>query len=323
MPSLLDLLRQTTQVDCDTLDAEVAQTLGPFADCTSNQLCKPLHRTLVQQAAADASRLRHLQPPASPGEFIVDILMVKLQLLVVPHLSGYVHVQTNPRLAYSTQGTLANARRIVALFQALSDVGPGRVCVKIPATWEGLQACRVLQKEGIATLATTMFCMEQAALAGHVGCTYIAPYVNELKVHFEDGYVDPSPSFPFTRLSQHYYAAHALRTQVLAASLTSTDQVMQLAGVHHITVAPPLLRQLAATDAASWTGSLGTYLAQPVSLDAEYDAILDDESAWRLAFARSAFGASEAKLVQAINYFCDFQEKMEALVAGVGSLHGQ
>lgn len=38
MPSLLDSLRQATQVDCDTLDCEVAKALGPFVDCTSNQV---------------------------------------------------------------------------------------------------------------------------------------------------------------------------------------------------------------------------------------------------------------------------------------------
>lgn len=77
---------------------------------------------------------------------------------------------------------------IVAIFKHLApEHDARRVCIKIPATWEGLQACRELEKRGIATLATTMFCMEQAALAADAGCTYIAPYVNELKVHFEKG----------------------------------------------------------------------------------------------------------------------------------------
>lgn len=62
-----------------------------------------------------------------------------------------------------------------------------RVCIKIPSTYEGIAACRILENKGIATLATTMFCMEQAALAADAGCTYIAPYVNELKVHFVPG----------------------------------------------------------------------------------------------------------------------------------------
>ena len=62
-----------------------------------------------------------------------------------------------------------------------------RVCIKIPSTWEGLQACRTLQASGITTLATTLFTMAQAALAGEVGCHYIAPYLNELRVQIEDG----------------------------------------------------------------------------------------------------------------------------------------
>lgn len=64
---------------------------------------------------------------------------------------------------------------------------PKRVCIKIPSTWEGIAACKILEAKGIATLATTLFCMEQAALAADAGCTYIAPYVNELKVHFVPG----------------------------------------------------------------------------------------------------------------------------------------
>lgn len=77
---------------------------------------------------------------------------------------------------------------IVQLFQHVQlgfDVT--RVCIKIPSTWEGMMACRTLQLAGVHTLATTLFSMTQAVLAAEVGCTYIAPYVNELKVHVQAG----------------------------------------------------------------------------------------------------------------------------------------
>ena len=75
-----------------------------------------------------------------------------------------------------------------------------RVCIKIPSTWEGIEACRLLESSGISTLATTLFTIEQAWLAGNAGCEYIAPYVNELKVHFEDGYVKfEHPRFLLTK----------------------------------------------------------------------------------------------------------------------------
>lgn len=116
--------------------------------------------------------------------------MINLGLQILPHLKGRIHIQANPFDAYSTSRTIAGAQRIIDLFEYLS---PGldakaRVCIKIPSTWEGLQACRVLEKEhGITTLATTLFSLEQAAVAAEAGCRYIAPYINELAVHFVEG----------------------------------------------------------------------------------------------------------------------------------------
>jgi len=55
-------------------------------------------------------------------------------------------------------------------------------------------ACRILELAGVHTLATTLFTMAQAVLAAEVGCSYVAPYVNQLRVHFEMGYILPTPS---------------------------------------------------------------------------------------------------------------------------------
>ncbi|KAF5544767.1 transaldolase [Fusarium mexicanum] len=314
MTTLLDALRQTSQVDCDTLDSNVAHELGPFVDCTSNQaiafseISRPLagepllhHDALVKEAIQSArGALKEFQGSAAFEEFVVQIL-------------------TNPKLSYSAKGTISDAYRIVDIFKHLApDFDEKRVCIKIPATWEGLQACRTLEMKGIATLATTMFCMEQAALAAEAQCTYIAPYVNELKVHFEAGYVDENKAFEFCREAQAYYINHSFRTQVLAASLTSVDEVMQLAGIQHVTISPNLLNGLASTQLSTWNGKLGEHFAQgPANKSWEtkdYNALVRDESSWRMAFTRSGFGTSEGKIIQAINYFADFQDKLEELV---------
>ncbi|KAM0459986.1 hypothetical protein ACHAO4_002113 [Trichoderma viride] len=162
-----------------------------------------------------------------------------------------------------------------------------------------------------------MFCMEQAALASDANCTYIAPYINELKVHFETGYIDLHKAFSFCREAQAYYDANNQRTRVLAASLTSVEEVLQLAGVHHVTISPVLLNELSRLDATAAKSGLGEYFAvtqPPENLDAtKYSTILENESSWRLAFTRSGFGTSEGKIIQAINYFSDFQEKLEEI----------
>ncbi|KAK4149933.1 hypothetical protein C8A00DRAFT_37464 [Chaetomidium leptoderma] len=352
MASLLDQLRTLSAVDCDTLDVEVAAKLGPFNDCTSNQAIafaelsrldsdgKPLHRKLI----AESLLIAHWQvgvgkqTDATLEELAVELMMVGLSLRIVPHTTGYLHVQTNPKLAYSIQKTIKNAERIIYHFKQLAPIDTKRICIKIPSTWEGLQACRELEKKGINTLATTLFSLEQTALAAAVGCRYIAPYVNELRVHFDPSYTDTNPSLALCGAAQHYLDARPVvpKTQVLAASLTSVEQVMQLAGIHHITVSPPLLAELAATPAAGWAGAavigreaVVSNASTPInsdlgSADSELEsklgaesgsrlegAVLEDEGLWRMAFTRAGGGGSEVKLVQAINIFADMQDRLE------------
>lgn len=194
MSTLLEQLRQASLVDCDTLDISVARSLGPFQDCTSNQaiayleLIKPGHEDVIRQSAKLAKELHRSYPELAIPELAVEIAMVQLGLEILPHIRGCMHIQTNPFYAYDSDATITAAQRIVALFQQLgSNVGKDRICIKIPSTWEGLQACGVLSEKGFNTLATTLFTIEQAVVAAKMGCTYIAPYVNELAVHFEPG----------------------------------------------------------------------------------------------------------------------------------------
>lgn len=74
------LLRERTVVDCDTLDVNVAQELGPFQDCTSNQaiafneLQDPLHKDLVMNAVTSAKTLCKSDfPRMTPAELAVEL----------------------------------------------------------------------------------------------------------------------------------------------------------------------------------------------------------------------------------------------------------
>lgn len=116
---------------------------------------------------------------------------------------------------------------------------------------------------------------------------------------------------------QRYYRSIKTRTQVLPASLTSIDEVLMLAGVDHITVAPLLLAELAATPTEGYKRDIGSVLKAAESVDVVtkeiYEPILKDEGAWRLAFTRSEKGKSEGKIIQAVNIFFEMQEGLEAL----------
>lgn len=138
-----------------------------------------------------------------------------------------------------------------------------------------------------------------------------------LNLPFLSSYTDANKAFAFCGEAQRYYELCGFKTRVLPASLTSAEEVMQLAGVHHITVSPPLLAELAATPAEGWKSSdvVGQTLRAtpipPASAGDLYDSIVRDEAAWRLAFTRSSNGGSEGKIIQAINIFLRMQDDLE------------
>ncbi|GAD91994.1 transaldolase [Paecilomyces variotii No. 5] len=316
----LEVLRETTIVDCDTMDEEVAKSFGKFQDCTSNQaiaygeLSKMKYTELLQASAEDAKRLLDLGtvPDVRPIELVIEIAMVRLALKIVPHISGRVHIQTNPYYSYSTEKTVLNALSttnwIERIFRYLTPgFDTSRICIKIPSTWEGMMACRTLELNGISTLATTLFAPCQAVLAAEVGCTYIAPFV------------DPDKLLGFCASIQRYYKDKGVtKTKVLPASLTSTEEIFALKGVDHITIAPGLLQQLAKSTSVPSTPSLIDKAMSAVDSAEAFTypktSYLNDPAAYRLEFTRDRKGASEEKLVQAINIFCDMQDKLESLV---------
>jgi hypothetical protein len=84
---------------------------------------------------------------------------------------------------------------------------------------------------------------------------------------------------------------------VLPASLTSTDEVLALAGVDHITVAPPLLQLLSHPDCGI-PGSVFDNAASEIPSPLKQPLYMKDEAAYRIAFTRDLAGASEEKLSQ-------------------------
>ncbi|CEJ60315.1 hypothetical protein PMG11_08892 [Penicillium brasilianum] len=318
----LDYMRSRTMVDCDTLDEEVARTLGPFQDCTSNQaiafveLSKPSRTEVVSASKADAKSLHNKYPSLSVDELAVEIAMVRLAIGMAKHIRGLVHVQTNPYYSFSSEKTVVNALRIVQLFQ---HVQPGfdvaRIAIKIPGTWEGMMACRTLELAGVRTLATTLFSMPQAVLAAEVGCTYVAPYVNELKVQVNPGIVDDQKLLPLCVAIQQYYKSVQASTKVLPASLTSTEEIFMLAGVDHLTIAPHLLVKLTQsmfTDVKSLFDSAALEPVPPVGTSYAHD-----HGQYQITFARDRAGASQRKLTEAVNIFCDFQDQLESMMKTV------
>ncbi|THZ21109.1 hypothetical protein D6C89_06838 [Aureobasidium pullulans] len=244
----------TLKLDCKICYTQTADTAclpcGHLA-IVNIELQKPENESLIIESIQLAKQMyEQYASGATFEQFATEVMAVKLSARMIPYLTGRALIQTNPYNAYSTAATIANAKRIIAIYKTVLPSHPSnRVCIKIPSTWEGIAACKVLESEGIVTLATTLFSLEQAAAAAQAGCSYIAPYVNELPVHFIPGHIDNDKGFTLTRSCQSFYTRINAKTLVMPASLTSVAECLQVSGAHHITISPPLLAALAATPA--------------------------------------------------------------------------
>jgi len=114
------------------------------------------------------------------------------------------------------------------------------VCVKLPLTRAGLQACDVLRRDGTLTNVTLCFSVNQALLAAKAGATFVSPFVGRLDDMNMHG-------VGLLRDIRALYDGHAgLKTKILAASLRSVNHVSEAAliGCDAVTAAPSVIEKL-------------------------------------------------------------------------------
>lgn len=114
------------------------------------------------------------------------------------------------------------------------------VAVKVPLTFEGLKACRILTQEGTLVNVTLCFSAAQAILAAKAGASFISPFVGRLDDVGETG-MDL-----IHQIVEIYSNYPDFRTEVLAASIRSPLHVVEAArtGADIVTLPPKVLRQL-------------------------------------------------------------------------------
>lgn len=72
-------------------------------------------------------------------------------------LSGFVSIEVSPDLAYDTEATIKEARRI------FTTINKKNILVKVPATKQGLPAIEELTSDGVNVNVTLLFAIERAA----------------------------------------------------------------------------------------------------------------------------------------------------------------
>ncbi|HEY0571586.1 MAG TPA: transaldolase [Enterovirga sp.] len=314
MPSKLEQLREMTVVVADTGDVEAVRRLKP-QDCTTNPTLllkvagSPGGADLVEEA------LRWGRSQAGSREGVVAAICDRLAVAVGAELTrivpGRVSTEIDADLSFDTAATVARARDLIAAYAALG-IGRERILVKIAATWEGIRAAEILQREGIDCNLTLLFSLPQAIACAEAGVFLISPFVGRiLDWHVKGGggpYTgETDPGVLSVRSIYTAYKKQGVPTVVMGASFRNAGEIEALAGCDRLTISPALLDELAADQ-----GPLPRRLSPEKATDAPAWTSLD-EPGFRFALNEDAMATE--KLAEGIRQFVRDLAALRQLVA--------
>ena len=155
-----------------------------------------------------------------------DILEVTKEICAL--VDGPVSAEV---VATKSDDMIAEGRKLAAIAD--------NIAVKVPLTWDGLKACKVLSDEGRMVNVTLCFSANQALIAAKAGATFISPFIGRLDDINMDG-------LELIADIRQIYDNYGFETQILAASIRSVNHITDSAriGADVITAPPEVIRKL-------------------------------------------------------------------------------
>ncbi|MBK5934206.1 transaldolase [Rhodovulum imhoffii] len=139
----------------------------------------------------------------------------------------------------SAEVVAQKADAMIAEGRKLADIAEN-IAIKVPLTWDGLKACKVLTGEGRMVNVTLCFSAAQALLAAKAGASFVSPFIGRL----DDINLDGMDLIADIRA---IYDNYGFETQILAASIRSVNHIAQAAviGADVATAPPAVLKAMA------------------------------------------------------------------------------
>jgi transaldolase len=243
-----------------------------------------------------------------------DKLAVNFGTEITKIVPGYVSTEVDARLSFDTEATIKKARRIIELYKE-AGIDKSRILVKIAATWEGIKAAEVLEREGITCNLTLIFSIAQAIACAEAGCTLISPFVGRImdwhkKAQGVAGFKgNEDPGVRSVTSIYNYYKKFGFDTIVMGASFRNTDEIRELAGCDRLTIAPELLDELAAS-----TAKITKKLDASDAATSNIDKIQMNEVVFRWMMNEDPMATE--KLAEGIRNFAADIVKLEKIVMG-------
>jgi len=321
MNALEGLSRYTTVV-ADTGDVGLIARYQP-QDATTNP------SLILKAVGLDSYKEWLLEMKAPSGaqgstlEGRVDALLVRFGQAILKVIPGRVSTEIDARLSFDVEASFARAVGIAERYNRLG-IHNDRFLIKIASTWEGIEAARRLEREGIHCNLTLLFSMAQAAVCADAGVRLISPFVGRIydwyqknsdqlpnqnsdQLHHQAS-ADLDPGVASVRRIYRYFRRHGYHTEVMGASFRNTSQILALAGCDLLTISPDLLGALQQMPA----DALNLDWRKPQQDDPSEKLCLS-ESQFRWAFNEDQMASD--KLAEGIRSFAADSRKLDALLS--------
>jgi transaldolase len=332
--SQLEQLSQMTTLSIDSGDLKVIEQYaktGFITDATTNPLFvsqagssgDPVYQKLVDDAVAFALASNE-KDENSIVALAIDGLAVNLGASIASIVKGYISTEVNPKLAFDADASISRGRRIIAMYEE-KGISKDRILIKLPATWEGILAAQVLEKEGIQCNLTLVFSFVQAVACAQRGAHLISPFTGRvLDWHkAKDGRTEPTQpkddeGVVLCTKIYNYYKKYQHDTICMPASWRPSrgpgfdiDEIQALAGTDRMTIPAPLLEKLEATSEVL-PRSLDPEIAKTSCDDEEVGNGMMDEKEFR--YLLNMDGCGNDKLAEGLRAFIAETDKLEKVI---------
>ena len=317
MVSQLDSLKKFSSVVADTGDIDSIQKFNPD-DCTTNPslIFKAVqsnkYKKLVDEVISN-SKSRKFSQIDDQVNYIADQLTIAFGIELTKIVPGYVSTEVDSDLSFNTEATVEKAKQIINSYEQ-SGVPKNRILIKIAGTWEGIQAVKKLEAEGISCNCTLIFSLTQAIACAEAGAFLISPFVGRILDWFKSNTqkeYDSSndPGVESVEKIFNYFKKFNYNTIVMAASFRNKDEIINLAGCDKLTISPTLLEELSQND-----DEIKLKLSKENSSSLDIERINVNESSFRWHLNENQMASF--KLAEGIRLFNKDLLKLKELIKG-------
>ncbi len=318
MATLLDQLKSMTTVVADSGDINSIKQFKPTDSTTNPSLIAaaakmPEYQSIIDDVLNQARE--SLGPDAEDKEVAAaafKTLAVAFGRKILDIVPGRVSTEVDARLSYDKEKTMQQARDIIHQYDQ-AGIGRERVLVKIASTWEGIQAAKELEEDGIHCNLTLLFGLHQAVACAEAKVTLISPFVGRIldwykKDTGKDYAPAEDPGVESVTEVYYYYKKYGYKTQIMGASFRNMGEIEELAGCDLLTIAPKLLKELQDAE-----GTLERKLDPAKSSESTPEKMTMDKATFEKMHAENRM--AHDKLKEGIDGFSEALENLENLLA--------